>query len=78
MTIIIRQLDEINNNHINDEDSDYMTLQPDDSTNGNSECVILQSDYINGANREELLMLFWLVIFSACQQGRIVKIKNRD
>ena len=37
VSIRIEQLDEINNNHINDEDGDYMALQPDDSTNGNSE-----------------------------------------
>lgn len=50
--IRIEQLDEINNYHINDEDGDYMALQRDDSTNGNSKYVTLQPGYINDANRE--------------------------
>lgn len=29
--IRIKQLDEINNNHINDKDPDHMALRPDDS-----------------------------------------------
>ena len=44
----IRKLDEINYNHTTDEDCEYMAHWPDNLTNGNRECVILGSDYING------------------------------
>lgn len=43
-------MDEISNKHINDEDGNYMALQPDDSTRGNTECVIPQPDYIRDGN----------------------------
>lgn len=33
---------------MSDEDSDSVALWADDSTNGNSKCVILQPDFIRG------------------------------
>lgn len=35
VSIRIKQLNEIDNNHINDEDGDFVALWPDNSTNGN-------------------------------------------
>lgn len=53
-----KQLNDINNNHMNDKDSEYTGLQPDDSTNGNSQLMetanvlILLPAYISGSNQE--------------------------
>lgn len=47
VSIRIRQVDESNNNHINDKDSDYMSLPFDDTTSENIKCVILQPDYMS-------------------------------
>lgn len=47
VSIRIRKVDESNNNHINDKDSDYMSLSFDDITSENSKCVILQPDYMS-------------------------------
>lgn len=45
----MRQQDEINKNHINDKANDCMAFQPDNSTNGHSEYMILWPDKINDA-----------------------------
>lgn len=49
VSIKIKQLDEISSS-INDEDGDYVVIQPGDSFNGNSEYVTLWPDYINTGN----------------------------
>lgn len=48
----IRQLDEMNKNHVSDDDSEDRALQLDDSTNGNSNCVIFRSDTISGGHQK--------------------------
>lgn len=55
VSLRIRQLPEIHNNHKNH--SDQITLRAYDSTNGNSEYVILGPDYIISGNENHTTMV---------------------
>lgn len=50
VSIMIRQVDENNNKHINDKAGEYMFLPFDNTSSVNSKCGILRPDYVNGSN----------------------------
>lgn len=61
VSIKIRQRDETNDNHMNDEDGDYIALQPDDSTNRNSKYMNLQPDCINSVTDKNAIIVGYTI-----------------